>query len=384
LFEDLQKKVSDAYQYGQNSPGSQSPKLLFEGVNIEAVGNTPTIFPTFRHEDAADYDLKSLNWLFAGVLPAAGTTVLVGPSQGGKTFLLIEAARSLATGKPFFGINPDDLGGTVIIYTGTEGSGFPLRLKALEEMKPLPITAITTSNLAARGALEKLAEFLQTESARMQERFGMPLRMVILETLSASGLMTKEDDNAQGAMAMANLATLARSLGVQVVTSHHPPKTGDGSRGASAIPNNADTLIEIFREGTESLRRVQLTKSRNAEQRPLGAYTLIQVDLGRDAKGRPVTSMAVSLGEPVKVHLRTPQSLDRFQQALDFVQEGPKGIPEHKVMEEFEDLLDGQVHRTTIGRNYKKCADYMISLGGLERRVSEGVIYLIRKDFNSD
>ena len=291
--DELQRKVQNAYRYGSLPPGVDTPEFQFQGIHIP-----PPVRPGrqwFYPEDALDLDQS---WLFHKLLPATGVAVLVGPSGSGKTFVIAELGRCLGTGKAFFGVEPEARGGMAVLFAGTEGSGFAHRLAALKEPDgALPITFTYVSGLAQRGALDALLADLQAQKAYMQERYGVPLRVVVLETLSASGLIENENDNAQAAQAIANLNTISRALGILFIITHHPPKHGEGTRGADAIPSNTDYVLEINRSKKASVREITVTKARAAEERKLGAFSLVEVEIGRDNKGRPVTSMVISAGD---------------------------------------------------------------------------------------
>lgn len=385
----LTDKVAHAFRYGQNAPGSDHPAAVFGDVEIAPPPPVQaSTLKAYRHNDP--YDLKSIRWLFPGCFPDRGTAVLVGPSGSGKTFLMIEAARCLATGKSFFGAEPDERGGTVFVFGGSEGSGFELRVKALEESSTLPITGVQVGNLSERNALSHLLTFLREEDERMRLLFGVPLRMVVLETLSASGLLLKEDDNGQAAQAMATLAQLGQALDVLVITTHHPPKGSTGPRGASAIQANTDNVIEIYRDGREKVRRVEAVKIRNGEARSLGSYSLVPVDLGLDYKGRRVQSMVVSLGDSIRVGGRLPPNFERFAQALDFTEteqgdeiDGVQVIPFKAVRDCFASLVP-DVSRTTAWRYWGLCLQYAKDLGSVEERSIQRSHYLIRREINDD
>jgi hypothetical protein len=384
----LAGKVQHAYRYGQNPPGSEHPSVAFAGVHVDPPPQPALndLFPAHRHNDA--YDIAKTHWLFHSVLAADGTALLIGPSQAGKTFVIVELARCLATGKPFFGIKPDEIGGTVVLFSGSEGSGWPLRLAALEETDTLPITALKVPDLTGRGVLDKLVLALKEESARMQLLFGVPLRMVVLETLSASGLLLDENSNSEASRAWTNLNTIADMLGLTFIASHHPPKEGRGARGAGALTASPNGLIEIFREGRDAVRRIEVIKARNAEQRVLGSYTLVPVHLGTDAKGRPVTSMTVSMGEPVMGRSRAPNHMSLFMQALEFadvdagkVVEGLRMIPTEDAKDAFKDVTEEAIpDPSNRRRTWNKCIDHATAMGVVESRAVHGVHYLIRKE----
>lgn len=291
-YEDLTTKVANAYRYGALPPGSDHPAVDFGGVHVEPPPREAAKW--LRHGDPWDADAQ---WLFLDLLPAAGVALLVAPAQAGKTFFALELARCTATGKPFFGVKPDDCGGSLLVYAGTEGSGLARRMAALGETDRLPISAMTCPPLSDGTALTNLAQDLADEMAVCKATHGVPVRLVVLETLAASGLVKDENDNAEVSRALANLAALGRRLGVLLLVSHHPPKSGNGVRGASAIIGSADVVIEIERTGTEPVREVRLTKAREAEQRSVGSFTLAPVELGTDSRGRVVKSLTVSMGE---------------------------------------------------------------------------------------
>jgi hypothetical protein len=291
-LEDLEKKVRNAFAYGFEPPGTRSPEAAFGDIEVDPPKRAGRAW--FYHGDTAVLDET---WLFHNLLPARGVAVFVGQTGAGKTFLLTEMARCVATAKPFFGTTVEDKGSSLFLFAGTEGSGFAHRLAALQEKDRLPIAYTQVIGLRENGALDRILEDLKAQQAAMLAQYGVPLRVVFLETLSASGLLSNENDNAEAAMAISNLAQIGRTLGVLVVTSHHPPKHGVGARGAEAIPSNSDYVLEISRKGKEKVRTIELTKARNAEERQVGSYTLVPVEIGKDSKDRPVVSMAVSMGE---------------------------------------------------------------------------------------
>lgn len=313
--EHLREKVANAYRYGALAPGVAAPEHQFEGVTVHE--EAPSDPGWFHHGDPIAFDQA---WLFYNTLPAAGLVLVTGPTGAGKTFLITEMARCLATGKPLFGVEPDDVGATLFLSAGTEGSGLEMRLAALGEPGRLPIAARTLSTpLSSPNALVKLQEEIEQKATWMQEQHGVPVRMVVFETLSASGLLKDENDNSEAGVALGVLAAMARRMNAMFVTSHHPPKNGVGSRGASALDANVDYVIEIDRDGKASTRNVELRKARNAPERALGSFSLVPVVLGQDSRGRAVSSCVVSMGFAVpKDDDRMSGNAEIFMECLDF------------------------------------------------------------------
>lgn len=383
--EDLKTKVSNAYDFGTSPLGIHSPAVDFAGVKIEPPIETNVVqgpSSWFRHGDARG----KVAWLYRNLLPLTGVAVMLALSQAGKTFLLIELARSLATGKGFFKVEPKHLGGTLFVFAGTEGSGLALRLDALGEEDLLPISATIVGNLSDKGALDNLLEALKAEAAYVLERHGIPVRLIVIETLAASGLLQDENDNSEASRAMANLAQISRAMNALVITSHHPAKDGKGSRGASAIPNSADYVIEIIRHDRATVREVELTKARDAEQRKLGSFTLVPVDLGVDEDGDAITSMSVSMGDAKSGPGRIPPHTEKFLEALEWCREefvdvdGRQGVEISVAKNAFKERKGGSMDRSNIAKVFNACLTYTDGMGRTESLPWAGSTYIIIKE----
>jgi hypothetical protein len=206
--------------------------------------------------------------------------------------------------------------------------------------------------------------------------FGVPVRLIVIETLSAAGLVNDENDAGEAARAVANLATISRIMGALVITSHHPSKDGSTSRGSSAIPSNTDNVITIKRSG--SIRSVELFKARNAEApRALGSFSLVPVELGRDERDRPITSMTVSMGEAaaaIEKDRNPPKLVEKLLLAIGWLcQERPvkvEGVAyadEADVRHQFGELKEGSQEASNVGRRFKEVLEFAESVGRIER-----------------
>lgn len=368
--EDLKTKVANAYRYGENPPGSKSPEVMFSGVDVQPPPVKQRV-PSRWLDHGAEIDRDAL-WLFPDIAPATGVCVCVAPSQAGKTFVLLEMARCVATGKPFFKIQPDDTGATLIVYAGTEGSGFARRLAALQEDTALPISGTTVGNLAERGALDQLLVDLKTKAAEMLERFGVPVRLIVVETIAASNLLNDENSNVEASRAIANLGQISLAMNALVVTSHHPSKDGKRSRGASAITDNADYVFTIERSGRDKVRKIELTKARDAEQRDLGSFSLVPVDLGKDSRGRPITSMTVSMGDVEAPIMRAAKHAPMLIEAIEWAVigagreiDGKMCVKKTEVWTVFDERCKTPTDRSNKHKAYKAAFDFLESQGAV-------------------
>lgn len=383
----LQTIVANAYVYGKSPPGAASPQHLFAGVEVEA--DRPVVTTRwFRHGDAWE---GSVDWLYHELLPTTGVCILTAPSGAGKTFIALDFADSLARGRPFFGVSPEALGGTIMLIGEAYGS-VKLRMAALDGLGgPLPISTTYVGGLAARGAWAALKTALAEEIAHIWAQHRVPVRLVILDTLSASGVLDDENDNAKAATVLKAFTELSVEMGFLFLILHHPPKSGEGERGAGAIRNNADYVMAIKRDGTSAVREIEMNKSRDGECKALGTFTLVPKFLKSDAKGRPIKTMIVSPGEPKIRESRAGSSHSglavecvEFALVSDGVQiEGDTWTEDEAAKTYFIERWDGKRDRVRITQAFKLAVDYALGLGSLEGMRQEGRTYLKLRKLDS-
>jgi hypothetical protein len=122
--------------------------------------------------------------------------------------------------------------------------------------------------------------------------------LVLVDTLSASGLLYEENHNGDAGAAINGLKLMAHELECLVLFVHHPSKHGTDARGAYTLHANVDVGLTIDYEGGKPLRFVRLTKSKESPApRMLGCFTLAQESVGVDEFGDPITTCRVVIGE---------------------------------------------------------------------------------------
>lgn len=368
-FDELKKTIENAFVYGSKIPGENAPNAEFEGVQIPPVENGAPARVWYDH--GADFR-GGVSWLYHSLLPACGVAVLTAPSSAGKTFLALHLARSLATGEPFFDTLPEDKGGTIILTAEGQGS-IRFRMAALDAPEPLPLSAGPLEYLGEKGALARLQIDLQAKAYAMFLLHQVPVRLVVLDTLSASGLIDDENDNAKASMALRALDKLAANLNVLILVLHHPPKKGDGVGGAGAIRNRSDYVLEA-RMAHGEIRELELIKSRDSQQRKLGSFTLIPKSLGLDERGRPITSCVISTGPVLAPPERRPAHTESVMAILEALAvSAPDGSPEHEVRDLFVASMQGKKNAPAL---LKTCLDWMERQGLVEMVAISGTPYI--------
>ena len=177
--------------------------------------NLPTLY---CHGDPDPRPLKS--WLIKYLMPERGHGLLSGQWGTGKTFVLFDLAASLMTGQPFCGETVKRQCGVLLI--AAEGAQeVRLRLGAMVRekcgnAKRMPFRWYESAPmLLQKGSTEKLIAMARQADASLQAEFGLPLGLVIIDTLGACTGFTKsgeENDTAVGQAIMDVLKAVSLAL----------------------------------------------------------------------------------------------------------------------------------------------------------------------------
>jgi hypothetical protein len=374
----LETKVRNAYAYGKNTPGTQSPMVDFAGVHVTPPVARLSTRQWFMHGDA--YDPPA--WLYHEVLPETGVVMLVAPPGAGKTFLTTDLARSLGTGDAFFGIAPSAPGGTALLV-GEGAGGVKTRINALKAAGRLPIAMTRIGLLREPDAFESLAKDLTTLSIDMLAEHGVPLRAIVLDTLSASGLLEDENDNSKAAIVMKALEALSVRIGAVVIVTHHPAKGGRGERGAGALHGSADVTLEVAYDKKSPIRALEITKSRDGPLRKVGDFTLVPVKIGQDERGNPIETCTVSTAPVTQVTVEPPRYGDLLMECLSArldsegeLIEGERVVELEAVKEEFFDRKDGSRDRSNMNKAWKAALEWAVEAGAVTEKPFGGRRYL--------
>ena len=241
-----------------------------------------------------------------GVLIRAAMSVFYGPSNCGKTFFACDLALHVAYGKTWNGREVTQGG---VIYCAMEGAhGIRNRVTAWArhyglEGAPIPFAIIPVAlNLQDPEAdTSRLIEAIETAAAKM----GQPVALVVMDTLSramAGGNENSPED--MGALVM-NSDRIRQATGAHVAWIHHSGKDqAQGARGHSLLRAATDTEIEISRLDSNSPSTARVTKQRELEIDGVWTFSLERVELGKNHRGKPVTSCIVTPAETMAQEAR--------------------------------------------------------------------------------
>lgn len=104
--EDLARIVRNAYQYGQNPPGSKTPEARLATAKEEFTKvDAPSSWPI--PVDSDEFALGAApprEWLIPNWLPKQEVNSIYGAGAAGKSLVLLQLAMSLTSGKPWLGL----------------------------------------------------------------------------------------------------------------------------------------------------------------------------------------------------------------------------------------------------------------------------------------
>ena len=129
--------------------------------------------------------------IIKGILPERGTGLLIGPSGALKTTVALDMSTViLRTGGTFFGRDVR-LPGAVVYVAAEGGGGIERRFKAVRKHRAinhaLPFVYTRKAlNLKDNKDLNALVANLKQVSLWSQQKFGVPLRLVIIDTMSTA------------------------------------------------------------------------------------------------------------------------------------------------------------------------------------------------------
>lgn len=256
-------------------------------------------------------------WLIKGWLTRRDRSMLVGPSQSGKSFLALAAAMSVATGAEFFGHRVRQ--GLVVYQAGEGRLGFKKRLRAYREHYKIPADQKLPFVLLPKRidlfASDDHTNQLIEEISHWQRVYApVILELVVIDTYSAATPGANENASEDVSRVLLRCDRIAGALGCHVLIVHHMNAAGTKPRGHTSVFADLDNVISCqLREGLSDdgedkgtdtvtgrpirhrrpIREAKITKQKDGADGEVQRFVLKRIVLGRDADGDDVSSCVV-------------------------------------------------------------------------------------------
>lgn len=295
--------VQEARQKGKLPPSSAGPDAS-PAPHVE-----PLRFVSAAHIKT----LPPVSWRVKNLLPAQGVAAIYGPPASGKSFLALDMAAAIASGRDWFG---HKTAAAPVFYINLEGSGaLKNRIAAWEHERERAFPDGVTFCLGAFNLLENMDSLVAAIPHGA---------VVVVDTLAASAPGFDENSGADMSRAIEALSRVARERNGLALVVHHSGKDASrGLRGHSSLLGALDAAICVDRSGASSVRRWTLAKSKDSEDGIGAAFSLHRVELGTDADGDMVSSCIVRRVEGEQREISRLSSSMRY--ALDSLKKALAG-----------------------------------------------------------
>jgi hypothetical protein len=256
-------------------------------------------FTLFSDDDLPQ--LPSMRWLVKGVLPESGLAAIYGPPSSGKSFLCFDLAIAISMGIEWFGARVNS---APVVYLWLEGaSGFRRRAEAWKTTKQQPLPdkfryILQPFKLSEPADVHDLAQTLPAGA------------VVFIDTLNKAAPLTDENSSAEmGRLIEAARALQAHTGGLVVLVHHTGKNQSAGLRGHSSLLGALDTAIEVTRDN--SIRQWNLVKQKDGPDGLKHSFNLLEVAMGTDSDGDPISSCCVSEVDELFTNVSMPQGANQ-------------------------------------------------------------------------
>lgn len=234
--------------------------------------------------------LPDIEWIIKGAMPARGVGVVYGLSTVGKSFVMVDAAASLAEGREWFGCRVKQ---RPVAYACLEGQhGFKRRVMAWEAHhgRRFPAEVVFAPDpidLRSEQDVTALIELAKTEAG--------PGAVVIVDTLNRAAPGMEENGSLDYGLILASAGRIEQAVGGFVCFVGHPGKdTSKGLRGHSSLFAGLDMTIEVEEVNKDALSFAwTVRKVKDGQDGIKRHFRREVIDLGQDADGDPLTSCVI-------------------------------------------------------------------------------------------
>lgn len=313
-----------------------------------------------------DLEFKSPEWIIDGLLERNTFSVCFGAPAAGKTFLVLDMALCVATGRQFHG--HDVKQGSVFYIAGEGHNGFARRAAAWAKDNDVSLKGVPffkSSRSIVLTEQESVDEMMEVV-AQMVEQYGHP-EMIVVDTLARSmGAADENSTQSMGAVIMA-IDEIRDTHDCTVLAVHH---TGHGNkdraRGSSALLGAVDCEFMVDKwSGADPIAKIEVkwTKMKDAKMADPLNFCHREVELiGADFEPtQSVVLEPIDDGRPKGGGPRLTGHKKRFMDALDEAKDmGQNGADVQKVRDIFyNSLVDGtqDTKRRTWNRAFQDVSD---------------------------
>jgi hypothetical protein len=275
----------------------------------EAFNPTPQLLNIEAWDTIKD---EPVNWIIENVLPEGGFAALYGPPGSYKSFIALDIAEAVATGRQWMGnqvTNP----GAVLYIAGEGHGGIGARIKACKINHQTQDGAeiyVIRYQLNLRSSADDFNLLMQSIDDLI-ERTGIELRLVQIDTLARAFGGGNENDSQDMGAFIHNAGRLQRKLNCALMVLHHSGKDATkGLRGHSSLLGAVDTQLELQKleqterkEGVAGQGILTISKQKDGQDNLKFGFEMVQVNINQGQDN------ALGLEENVSLAVRECQEM---------------------------------------------------------------------------
>jgi len=256
---------------------------------------------TIRIEHWDSIEDEPVEWLIQGVLVAGSFSALFGPPGSFKSFMALDMAEAIATGRSWMGREVSKPG-AVLMLCGEGFGGVGARIKAIkihhQTESGAPIYVVR-HQLNLRSSAEDF-NALMMAVVQLVEETGVEFRLAIVDTLARAFGGGNENDSGEMMGFVVSMGKIQEFLNCALMVLHHSGKNVQlGMRGSSSLLGAVDTELELLRFEDQPKGVLTITKQKDGEQGTRFGFEMVEVEIRPAGLGLsdPVVSLAVQASD---------------------------------------------------------------------------------------
>ena len=310
----LMLEGDDAYEWVHHAKGTRK-ELAELAKNAEVITNHIVVtdseqlsevfnpVPQLLNIEAWDtIKDEPVSWIIKDVLPVRAFSILVGPPGSYKSFVALDIAEAIATGRTWMG-NQVSSPGAVLYIAGEGFGGLGARImstKINHNTKDGADIYVIRHQLNLRSSADDFNILMESIDDLIQ-RTGIDLRLIQIDTLARSFGGGNENDSSDMGAWIHNCGRMQRKLDCALMAMHHSGKDIlRGARGHSSLLGAVDTQLELQKiamdepkDGVAGRGVITLSKSKDGQDNLKFGFEMIHIDIGGSLNLGESTSLAV-------------------------------------------------------------------------------------------
>jgi 5S rRNA maturation endonuclease (ribonuclease M5) len=293
--------LDSSWPNGFDAADLSEPDRIERLKNLTHIEAERSIFPISFY---GEMELLRPSWIIKGILEDKSLGLLFGSSGSGKSYIAIDLAACIASGKPFCN-HVIKKQGPVIYIAGEGFSGISRRLRAWELKHGISLkdSPIGVSHKACALGDPDLMVHVEREIQKIKERFG-GIACIIIDTW-ARNMVGDENSTQDTSAAIRAVDELRMKNDCTALIIHHSGQAeSDRARGSSALRAALDVEYKV--SISDEIVTLTNTKMKDGEPPDPLMFCFDHIDLGvEDEDGEIIFSAAL---EPLDVNDIVPKN----------------------------------------------------------------------------